>query len=158
MRAPGRLPARPTAARQVAHADTYPGFLGRGWSFPPTFDRLSNSVTMASADTDIRQALWIILSTALGERVMLATFGCDLLSKVFTTLTTTSANEIGAMVTRAIIDWEPRVEVNAVRVTESTLDGWIDIAIDYTVRETNSRSNLVFPFYTMEATLPPPPS
>ncbi|OYY71792.1 GPW/gp25 family protein [Sphingomonas sp. 28-63-12] len=158
MRAPGRIANRLAPVKTGHHDEAYPGFLGRGWSFPPTFDRLTNSVVMASAETDIRQALWIILSTALGERVMLATFGCDLLSKVFTTLTTTSANEIAAMVTRAIIDWEPRVEVNRVTVTAAELSGWIDIDIEYTVRATNSRSNLVFPFYNMEATLPPPPS
>lgn len=137
--------------------EDFPAFLGRGWAFPPTFNRLTGSVAMASGDGDIKQALWIILSTALGERVMLATFGCDLLSKVFTTLTTTTANDIATMVTRAIIEWEPRVTVERVIVTESELSGWLDIHIDYVVRQTNSRSNIVYPFYAMEATLPPPP-
>jgi len=135
----------------------YPEFLGRGWSFPPTFNRLTGAVEMAGGDRDIKQALWIILSTALGERVMLATFGCDLLSKVFSTLTTTTANDIATMVTRAIIEWEPRVVVENVTVDESELSGWIDIHIDYIVAQTNSRSNIVYPFYAMEATLSPPP-
>ena len=113
---------------------------------------------MAAGDTDIRQALWILLSTSLGGRIMLATYGCDLISKVFTTLTTTTANEIASMVTRAITEWEPRVSIQNVTVTDSTLDGWIDIAIDYVVRQTNSRSNLVFPYCRMEATLSPPAS
>ncbi len=136
----------------------YPAFLGTGWSFPPTFDKVLGTVSLAAADLDIKEALWIILSTSLGERVMLPTFGCDLASKVFTALTTTNANEIATMVTRAITDWEPRVTVDAVAVADSTLEGWIDISIDYTVRATNSRSNIVYPFYRAEATLPPPPS
>lgn len=135
----------------------YPAFLGRGWGFPPTFDRLTASVMMAGGDTDIRQALWIILTTALGERTMLATFGCDLLSKVFTSLTTTTANEIAAMVERALVEWEPRVTVEKVTVTEAEISGWLDINVDYIVRQTNSRSNLVFPFNAAEASLPPPP-
>lgn len=152
-------PARPPRSAGAGRPDgAYPAFLGRGWSFPPSFSKASNGVNMAEAEVDIRQALWIILATSLGERVMLATFGSDLITKVFSTLTTTAANEIAAMVTRAIIEWEPRVTVNDVRVTQATLDGWLDIDIDYTVRQTNSRSNLVFPFHHKEATLPPPPS
>ena len=148
----------PSTARAATYPPVEPAFLGRGWSFPPTFNRVSCTVAMASGDADIHQSLWIILSTSLGERVMLATFGCDLISKVFTALTTTTANAIATMVTRAITDWEPRVTVESVTVTDSELAGWIDISIDYVVRQTNSRSNLVFPFYRMEATLPPPPS
>jgi phage baseplate assembly protein W len=143
--------------QQPSYAPVYPAFLGRGWGFPPTFDRILKSVGMASGDTDIKEALWIILSTNLGERIMLATFGCDLISKVFTALTTTTANEIATMVTRAIIEWEPRVLVENVTVTESELAGWVYINIDYMVRQTNSRSNIVYPFYALEATLPPPP-
>jgi uncharacterized protein len=155
---PTRSASAPPAPANPPVGDAYPGFLGRGWSFPPTFNRLSGSVVMAEGDTDIGQALWIILSTTPGERVMLPTFGCDLMSKVFTTLTTTTANEIAALVTNAIIEWEPRVDVEKVVVTDSTLDGWLDISIDYVVRRTNSRSNLVFPYCRIEATLPPAPT
>lgn len=151
-------PPRSRLSGEAAYRPVEPAFLGRGWSFPPSFSRVSASVTMASGDVDIRQSLWIILTTSLGERIMLATFGCDLMSKVFSVLTTTTANEIAAMVTRAIVDWEPRVSVESVVVTESELDGWLDISIDYFVRQTNTRSNLVFPFCRWEVTLPPPPS
>jgi phage baseplate assembly protein W len=135
-----------------------PAFLGCGWAFPPTFNRPGASVAMASGDLDIRESLWILLSTSLGERTMLATYGCDLMSQVFSTLTTTAVNEIIALVTKAILDWEPRVTVENVSVNEiDMLEGWLNISIDYFVRQTNSRSNLVYPFYTREATLPPPP-
>jgi hypothetical protein len=136
----------------------YPAFLGRGWAFPPTFNKLTRSVAMASGEQDVRESLWILLSTSLGERIMLASYGCDLISKVFVTLTTSVANEIAGMVTRAITEWEPRVTVEAVSVSETELAGRLDIEISYFVRQTNSRSNLVFPFYRLEATLPPPPS
>jgi phage baseplate assembly protein W len=139
-------------------AQPYPAFLGRGWAFPPTFNNVVNTVIMADADLDIREALWIILSTSLGERVMVPTFGCDLISKVFTALTTTNANDIAQMVTRAIIDWEPRIIVDSVTVTDAPLAGWLNIQIDYTVRATNARSNIVYPFYRIEATIPPPPT
>lgn len=154
------LPARSGKGKPGIGGDgqPYPTFLGRGWSFPPTFDNVLCTVDLAAGDIDIRQALWIILSTSLGERIMLPTFGCDLIAKVFTALTTTTANEIGSLVSRALVDWEPRIIVDSVTVTDSTLDGWIDISVDYTVRATNSRSNIVYPFCRIEATLPSAPS
>lgn len=134
-----------------------PYFLGRGWGFPPTFDRQAASVVMASGDLDIQQSLQILLSTQLGERIMLATYGCDLWPQVFASLSATLANDIGRMVTNAIIDWEPRVYVERVEVTEG-LDpaGWVAISVDYLVRQTNTRSNLVFPYYRLEGTIAPP--
>jgi uncharacterized protein len=140
-----------------APPDAYPSFLGRGWSFPPHFVRHNRSVAMAAGDVDIRESLWILLSTSLGERVMLATYGCDLVSQVFTRLTATTANEIANMVTNAIVQWEPRVTVESVVVTDSADgSGWLQISIDYLVRQTNARSNLVYPFYRREATIPAP--
>ena len=149
-------PLRPPIASDD-YPPVVPAFLGRGWSFPPTFDPIHRTVVMVVGEIDIHESLNILLSTSLGERVMLATYGVDLISKVFTTLTTTTANEIATMVTRAIIEWEPRVSVDKVDVSESILDGWVAISIDYTIRQTNTRSNIVFPYYQVEATLPPSP-
>jgi hypothetical protein len=119
--------------------------------------RESASVAMASGEVDIRESLIILLSTNIGERIMLPTYGCNLWSQVFTTLTTTTANEIANMVTNAIIAWEPRVSVETVTVTATTDgSGWVNIIIDYVVRQTNTRSNLVYPFYRNEMTISMP--
>lgn len=157
---PPRPDARGTvpATDPLATTEVYPAFLGRGWNFPPTFDRHTATVIMASADVDIRQSLWILLSTNLGERIMLATYGCNLWSQVFVSLTPSTASEIAHMVTNAIIEWEPRISVEAVSVTESARSGWLDITISYMVRQTNTRSNLVYPFYTREPLIPAPPA
>lgn len=150
-----RGPNHPNATALLA-SEAYPSFLGRGWTFPPSFDRTTASVVMASADQDIRESLWIILSTNLGERIMLATFGSGLWSQVFTALTPTTANEIAHMVSNAIIQWEPRVQVEDVSVDAGAKAGWVDISILYFVRQTNTRSNLVYPFYLQEPALPAP--
>lgn len=147
-------PTRGTPAVTPTPDDPY--FLGRGWSFPPTFERQTGSVAMASGDIDIRESLSILLSTQLGERIMLASYGCDLWPQVFTSLHATTANDIARMVTNAIIDWEPRVMVEHVTVTEADTAGWVAISIDYVVRQTNTRSNLVFPYYRLEATIVDP--
>ncbi|MBY6263633.1 hypothetical protein EI613_17180 [Azospirillum sp. 412522] len=141
----------------MTYSDDAP-FLGTGWKFPPTFDRLSASTVMSSGVQDIRESLWILLSTALGERIMLATYGSSLWDKVFATLTTTQANQIRELVEKAILNWEPRISVDAVEVGMTDPEaGLAQISVSFFVRQTNVRSNLVYPFYLLEATLPPSP-
>lgn len=132
-------------------------FKGTGWTFPPTFTRHPSALRMSSGDDNIRQCLWVLLSTAVGERIMLASYGSDLGLRVFDSLTTTVLNDIRTSILKAILNWEPRIEVLGIDIAEQApLDGRLAINIDFRVRQTNSRSNLVYPFYLHEATLPPP--
>jgi len=136
-------------------------FLGAGWSFPPLFDRHHHpqaSVVMTSDVLNIKQSLWVLFSTELGERIMLATYGSGLRTKVFDALTETLANDIRSLIFKTVLDWEPRIDLTKVEIVESKpLDGVLKIEIEFTVRQTNSRSNMVYPFYLTESTLPPPP-
>jgi phage baseplate assembly protein W len=128
-------------------------FLGTGWGFPPEFDAHEKKVRMVSADEDIRESLRILLSTTPGERVMNPSFGCGLRTRVFDSVTEGMITEVKDMVERAILFFEPRITLNRVDVLiRDALGGLIDLHIDYTVRSTNSRSNLVYPFYFLEAT------
>jgi phage baseplate assembly protein W len=132
-------------------------FLGTGWKFPPVFSRESAAVEMVSATEDIRESLWILLSTSPGERVMVPEFGCALWRMVFERLDRTTITEMEELVRRAILKWEPRVDVDAVTVAaDPGVEGLVHIDVAYTVRHINTRSNLVFPFYINEATLAPP--
>jgi len=132
-------------------------FLGTGWKFPPVFSRESAAVEMVSAAEDIRESLWILLSTSPGERVMVPEFGCALWRMVFERLDRTTITEMEELVRRAILKWEPRVDVDAVTVAaDPGVGGLVHIDVAYTVRHINTRSNLVFPFYINEATLAPP--
>jgi phage baseplate assembly protein W len=133
-------------------------FLGAGWTFPPTFDIDRGEVLLSSDLPNIKESLWILLSTRLGERIMLSTYGADIWPLVFSGLTTTLANEIKWLISKAILDWEPRIDVGDVTIeTMATLEGVLAITIDFTVRQTNARSNLVYPFYIEEGTVPPAP-
>lgn len=133
-------------------------FLGTGWSFPPRFDRHRATVVMTSDVVNIKQSLWVLFSTQLGERIMLATYGSNIRTKVFAALTETLANDIRSLVFKAVLDWEPRIDLTKVEIVQDApLDGVLNIEIDFIVRKTNSRSNMVYPFYLTEATLPPPP-
>jgi len=130
-----------------------PAFLGRGWSFPPAFTRGGADVVMVSGADDIHQSLQILLSTRLGERVMREEYGCDLFEAQFEEIDQALINRITGLVTDAVIVGEPRIELDAVSAAESDKEpGLLLVQVAYTVKSTNSRYNLVYPFYLYEAT------
>lgn len=125
-----------------------PQFLGKGWAFPVTFGNQGRSVSMAQAEDDIRQSLDILLSTSLGERVMRPGFGWKRDALMFEPLSTSFGAYLAREIENAILFYESRIELNRVdfeTATEQT--GLILIELDYTVRATNTRTNLVYPFY-----------
>ncbi|MGA9997457.1 MAG: GPW/gp25 family protein [Pyrinomonadaceae bacterium] len=130
-------------------------FLGTGWSFPPTFSRLDYSVAMVSDDQDIRESLWVLFSTSLGERIMLPGYGSQLWLMIFQNITNTLMTQLADMVRQAVLYWEARIDVDDVVVQpDATVAGLILITVYYTIRKTNARNNLVFPFYIQEGTIP----
>lgn len=130
-------------------------FLGTGWSFPPTFTQDGAAVEMVSGPEDIQQSLHILLSTSLGERIMQEEFGCDLHSVLFAEIDQGLINSLTSIVTDAILYHEPRIALDELDILESSAEpGLLLIQIDYTIRGTNSRFNLVYPFYINEATTP----
>jgi phage baseplate assembly protein W len=127
-------------------------FLGTGWGFPPSFTRGGANVALVSGQDDIHESLQIMLSTRLGERVMNDDFGCDLQGLLFEEIDQSLVNNITRMVTDAILYHEPRIHLENLDVSESPSEyGLLLISIEYTVRSTNSRFNMVYPFYINEA-------
>jgi len=128
-------------------------FLGTGWAFPPEFSKAAKQVKTVSEDDDIRESLYILMSTSPGERTMQPTYGCELRSMVFESLTESTVTEIKDIIERAILFFEPRIDLNFIDIdTGEMLQGILKILVDYTVRATNSRSNMVYPFYFQEGT------
>jgi len=125
-------------------------FLGRGWKFPVRLDS-KETIGMSSYEHDIDEAIKIILSTSKGERVMRPDFGCGIHDYVFASPNTSTRQMIEASVNEALMLWEPRIELIGVNVsTDQTEEGKLLISIDYRVRSTNTRFNLVYPFYLKE--------
>jgi len=126
-------------------------FLGKGWTFPPTFDNASGEVQMLTGEDDIQSSLQVLLATKLGERVMQPLFGCNLDAMVFELLDTTLKTEMKNLIERAILFFEPRINIDKIDVdSQNDLNGVIIITVNYVVRSTNTRGNLVFPFYLSE--------
>ena len=132
-----------------------PSFLGTGWSFPPSFTLGGADVDMVSGPEDIHQSLQILLSTQLGERVMQDEFGCDLTRFLFEEIDRALINSLTGLISDAILYHEPRIQLERLDVSErQTTPGMLLITLDYTVRGTNSRYNMVYPFYLNEAATP----
>jgi phage baseplate assembly protein W len=128
-------------------------FLGRGWSFPPTFNRNLRRVEMLEQEADVASSLEVLLTTGRGERVMLPQYGCNLDELVFESIDTRMKTLMADKIESAILYHEPRIELESVRLDDSReLEGVVLIEIIYRVKATNSRFNFVFPYYKVEGT------
>ncbi|MCT4639737.1 MAG: GPW/gp25 family protein [Bacteroidales bacterium] len=128
-------------------------FLGTGWAFPPSFKKEGEQTAMVSNEEDIKQSLIILLSTKPGERVHRPEYGCGIHKMVFEVVNTTTLTIMEDLISKAILMYEPRITLNAVSFDHSReYEGELAVLIDYTVRLTNTRSNMVFPFYFKEGT------
>jgi len=133
--------------------DTENPYLGTGWSFPPRFlkTQLGPQVGMISGEADIQESLKILLATRVGERILQPKYGCNLDELLFEPLNTTVKTYIRGLVRQAILMYEPRIELEGVEI--EAIDepaGTIELLVSYRVRATNSRFNMVFPFYQGE--------
>lgn len=128
-------------------------FLGRGWSFPPSFDKGLPGVEMLEQEADIVASLQALLTTAQGERVMLPQFGCNLDELVFESLDTGTKALMTDKIESAILYHEPRIDLESVTLDDTReLEGVVLIEVVYRVRTTNSRFNFVYPFFKLEGT------
>ena len=125
--------------------------LGRGWKFPVQIDPITGRVAMSEAEQDIKESIYIILATALGERLMRPDFGCGIHDLVFSTMNSATLGLFESRVREAIIRWEARVEITNLEVfTKEPSKGKLEINLSCKVRDTNTEFNLVFPFYLTE--------
>jgi phage baseplate assembly protein W len=128
-------------------------YLGRGWSFPPSFSRTRAGVEMLEEEADIASSLEILLTTAQGERTMLPDYGCNMEELLFESVDTRMKTLMADKIETAILYHEARIDLEAVRLDASrALEGMIVIELVYQVRSTNSRFNFVFPYYKLEGT------
>lgn len=128
-------------------------FLGTGWSFPPSFSPTSGGVEMTTRVDDIQRSLHILLTTAVGERVMQPKYGCNMEDLLFEALDTGTKTLIEDRIRTAILYFEPRIEAGKIVLNDTQgLEGVVLIEIEYRVRATNNRFNFVYPYYRGEGT------
>lgn len=121
-------------------------FLGKGIKFPLTVE--GKKISTSSGEELIRESIMIILGTAKGERIMRPDFGCGINELVFAPNNTSTATLVNFHVKEALLKWEPRIEVlNVTAQPDEDEQNRLNISIDYRVRATNTKRNLVYPFY-----------
>ena len=126
-------------------------FLGIGWKFPLQVTP-AGQIAQARYEQRIEESIFLILSTAQGERPMLSDFGCGIHDLVFAPNNPVMLSRVTQSVRKALTSYEPRIDVLDISTTSaSDQDNLLLIRIDYRIRANNAVGNLVYPFYVSEA-------
>lgn len=126
--------------------------LGTGWSFPPEFAPGAGGVLMTADEDDIAASLRILFGTALGERFLRPRYGLDMHEILFESMTTTLVTYLEDRIRTTVLMYEPRIKPVALHLdTSQQNEGRVTLILDYEVRATNTRYNLVYPFYATDS-------
>ena len=126
-------------------------YLGNGWAFPMGVDARGR-IALAHGERDVEEAIYMILLTPQGQRVMRPEFGCRIHDLIFAPNDATTVGLAAYYVEEALGMWEPRITVLDVKVeadSENPARMWIDIR--YQIKATTDSRSLVFPFYRIPA-------
>ena len=123
--------------------------IGVGWKFPIRVNA-KGGISLSSGPDRIQDAIWIVLSTSLGERVMRETFGAGVTDYVFQSNSDAVRAQLASAVSTALARWEPRITQVNVSVQDGTEPNQVLIVIDYQISSTNELFNLVYPLYLQE--------
>jgi uncharacterized protein len=131
---------------------SYTSFLGTGWSFPPEFIQGTGEVLMTEDEEDVANSLRILFGTALGERFLKPDYGLDIHEMLFEPISTTMKTYLEDRIKMTVLIHEARINLLSLEIdTSAQNEGRISIVVEYELRGTNSRYNLVYPFYTSDS-------
>ena len=125
-------------------------FLGAGWKFPLQVNP-TGGIARARYEQRVEESIYLILSTAKGERMMLRDFGCGIHDRVFAPNNSVVLSTVVSEVRDALVRFEPRIDVLDI-TAESAPDqqNLLLIRIDYRIRANQALGNLTYPFYINE--------
>jgi uncharacterized protein len=121
-------------------------YLGTGWSFPIRVN-VQGSLQMSSAAQNVEESIWIILRTSVGERASRLEFGSTLSDLTFAPMNSDTLVLLCAAVEDALVQWEPRIELDEVRADPDPIRGRVDLIIDYHLIDGYETRSVVYPFY-----------
>lgn len=122
-------------------------FLGTGWRFPVLPDE-TGRLGYAVGEESIEHCLRALLLTGRGERVMQPELGTRAPELVFAPGSVQNLRDLENSIAEAVRAHEPRVELDEVRAEADPADASrVTVSVVYRVRRSNTRANLVFPFY-----------
>lgn len=122
-------------------------FLGTGCKFPIEIDPATGRFMTASGNQSVKESLYLILMTQRTERFVRPMFGSDIMSYTFMDTSVTMMSILKRDITQTIMDQEPRISDLEVEMDFRERQGVIVITLTYMVAGSNTRDNMVFPFY-----------
>lgn len=122
-------------------------FLGSGMKFPPQVNPSTGRFEVSSGVASVKESVYIILMTQKTERWIRPEFGSSLMNYTFMDTSVTMLNLMAREVASDLMTQEPRLADVDVKIDAASKPGCLIIYIDYLIRDTNVRDNLVFPFY-----------
>ena len=123
--------------------------IGKGWAFPPRITP-QGGIAQSEGPGRVQDAIWIILATSLGERVMRPKFGAGVKDMLFAPNSEVNRAALEDTIRQALVKWEPRIDLLGASVEEGASRSEVLVKIDYKLRDTNELFNLVYPLYVEE--------
>ncbi|MCR4591187.1 MAG: GPW/gp25 family protein [Lachnospiraceae bacterium] len=122
-------------------------FLGTGCKFPVSVDPATGRFVTVSGNMSVKESLYLILMTQRSERLVRPNFGSDIMNYTFMDTSVTMMSILKRDITQTIRDQEPRISDLEITTDFRQRQGVIIINLEYMVAGSNTRDNMVFPFY-----------
>lgn len=121
--------------------------LGTGMKFPPQINPATGRFMVSSEEESVKESVYLILMTQKTERFLRPEFGSDLMSYTFMDINITSIHMMIRSLTEQILSCEPRIQSVSITTDEQVQDGRLLVNIDYVIKGSEERDQLVVPFY-----------
>ncbi|MGV0107038.1 GPW/gp25 family protein [Nostoc sp. DSM 114167] len=125
-------------------------YLGTGWAYPLHLN-VQGGIQLSREDQKVKESIWIILRTGVGERVYRPTFGSRLSELAFAPLNSDTLLRIRLYVLEALEVWEPRITIDEVITDPDPVRGRVDIIINYRLKDGPDIYSFVYPYYLVSA-------
>ncbi|NEU81416.1 GPW/gp25 family protein [Nostoc sp. UIC 10630] len=125
-------------------------YLGTGWAYPLHLN-VQGGIQLSREDQKVKESIWIILRTGVGERVYRPTFGSRLSELAFAPLSSDTLLRIRLYVLEALEVWEPRITIDEVITDPDPVRGRVDIIINYRLKDGPDIYSFVYPYYLVSA-------
>lgn len=125
-------------------------YLGKGWAFPLQIN-LQGGIQFSCEEQKVRESIWLILRTSLGERVYRPNFGSRLSELAFAPMNSETLLQIRIYVLEALEVWEPRIIIDEVSTDADPLRGKVDIIVDYKLKNYPDTYSFVYPYYLLSS-------
>ena len=121
--------------------------LGQSMKFPPQVDPATGRFVVSAGRDSVKESLYLILMTSVGERLMNPNFGTKMMSYTFMDTSLTMLNIFTSELKNTILEQESRISNLDISVDAGSKEGALIININYYLVDSDFMDNFVFPFY-----------